>query len=354
MHGRLLHLAHKPSTVASSLSSLRIIAYYSHSPPTHPVINMTSQHTTSQHTSSQHMSSELSPIESAKRRAAYRAVAEHFPPKARYVGIGSGSTVVYVVEAIATMDRAVTSGMTFVPTSFQSRELIVEAGLPLGSIDALVPVTLSFGAGAVRVATGLQDMGLKGERLMLDVAFDGADEVDEALNCIKGGGAALFQEKLVATSARKFVCVADHRKLQPRLLSKWPTVPIEIVPPAAPTVLRTLKTLGSPAPFLRLGGAAKAGPIVTDNGNFIIDAPFAPLLTAEDAAEEGRWEVGALAQRLKEIVGVVEHGIFTGRDGAEMEAAGEEGGGQKPVAAYFGMEGGDVVVQDRRGVHKDG
>ena len=156
----------------------------------------------------------LSPIEAAKRQASYRAVKEHFPPDARYVGIGSGSTVVYVVEAIAAMGTDVTSRITFVPTGFQSRELIVEAGLPLGGIDSMVPAQetrLKMSANAVRVATGQQDMALGGARLMLDVAFDGADEVDEQLNCIKGGGACLFQEKLVATSARKFVCVAGKQ-----------------------------------------------------------------------------------------------------------------------------------------------
>ncbi len=157
----------------------------------------------------------LSPVEEAKRQAAYRAVQDHFNPSMHYVGIGSGSTVVYVVEAIASMGPEVTSRMTFVPTGFQSRELIVEAGLPLGAIDSMVPLDatalgrgIGTGQGAKRVATGLQDMGLNGERVMLDVVFDGADEVDEDLNCIKGGGACLFQEKLVAISARKFVCVA--------------------------------------------------------------------------------------------------------------------------------------------------
>ena len=111
--------------------------------------------------------------------------------------------------------------------------------------------------------------------------------------------------------------------------------------------------LGSTSPFLRLGGSAKAGPIITDNGNFIIDAPFpAPLLTSMDAAaaqstttameERGEWEVSALAKKIKEIVGVVETGLFWGRNGYE---AGLEGGGQKPVAAYFGMEDGEVLVR---------
>lgn len=154
----------------------------------------------------------LSAVEESKRRAAYKAVEDHFDPSYRYIGIGSGSTVVYVVEAIAAKGREITSKMLFVPTGDQSKQLIIEAGLPIGSIDALPPVeniqTDLRGSTALAVSTGLQDLGLKGKRQSLDVAFDGADEIDEDLNCIKGGGACLFQEKLVATSAKKFVCVA--------------------------------------------------------------------------------------------------------------------------------------------------
>lgn len=154
----------------------------------------------------------LTGVEASKRLAAYKAVEDHFDTSYSYIGIGSGSTVVYVVEAIAAKGRDVTNKMTFVPTGEQSKQLIIEAGLPLGSIDALPPVdaeqTKMGGVSALHVATGLQDLGLKGKRQSLDVAFDGADEIDEDLNCIKGGGACLFQEKLVATAAKKFVCVA--------------------------------------------------------------------------------------------------------------------------------------------------
>lgn len=159
-----------------------------------------------------HDHANLSPVEASKRRAAYKAVEDHFDPFYKYVGIGSGSTVVYVVEAIAAKGRDITSKMIFVPTGDQSRQLIIEAGLPLGSIDSLPPVVVEplhlSGDAAFDVSTGLQDLGLKGKRESLDVAFDGADEIDEDLNCIKGGGACLFQEKLVATSSKKFVCVA--------------------------------------------------------------------------------------------------------------------------------------------------
>lgn len=146
----------------------------------------TSLHPTTSHQKPSHkrtitMAAPILNVESAKRLAAHRAVDEHFPAHARHVGIGSGSTVVYVVERIAQLSREITDGILFVPTGYQSRELILRAGLKLGSIELHTD---------------------------LEVAFDGADEVDPYLNCIKGGGACLFQEKLVAISAKKFVVVA--------------------------------------------------------------------------------------------------------------------------------------------------
>jgi len=171
-----------------------------------------------------------SPVEEAKRRAAQRAVDEHFSPNFNYVGIGSGTTILYVVEAIkaaceianddtaiATEDSSTSPAkhsttlsdhtrrrasiddpkhplhhkIHFVPTGYQSRQVILQAGLTPISFDSLP------------------------DEVVLDVAFDGADEVDSELNCIKGGGACLFQEKLVATRAKKFVCVAGMRPFFP-------------------------------------------------------------------------------------------------------------------------------------------
>ncbi|KAI5787148.1 ribose 5-phosphate isomerase A [Geopyxis carbonaria] len=303
-----------------------------------------------------------STVDSAKRQAAYRAVDEHFPASARNIGIGSGSTVVHVVDRIAQLPREKTDHVTFVPTGYQSRELIIKAGLRLGNIDLVSD---------------------------LDVVFDGADEVDPFLNCIKGGGACLFQEKLVAITGRKLIIVADHRKLSPSLSTHWAAgIPIEVVPPAASHVLARLTALGAASPQIRMGGSAKAGPVITDNGNFIIDAPFPdgfipaashhmspprPLspsssaaavdagLTAETGAERvggsdilGKEEghpgaavgmglgvnenVEELARALKAIVGVVEHGIFWAGD-------------RKAAMAYFGMEDGSVSV---RGGHAQG
>jgi ribose 5-phosphate isomerase A len=126
----------------------------------------------------------MADFESAKRNAANKAVADHFDPSAKYVGIGSGSTIVYVVDAIRDFKDDRVSDILYVPTGHQSRELIVKAGLKDVRFDSLPKDTL------------------------MDVSFDGADEVDEDLNCIKGGGACLYQEKLVATHSRKFICVA--------------------------------------------------------------------------------------------------------------------------------------------------
>ena len=122
-------------------------------------------------------------IEAAKKAAAIEAVRNHFPENPRFVGIGSGTTIVYVVEAIKNCGADV-SRIGFVPTGYQSKQLIINAGLVPIEFDALP------------------------DSAMIDIAFDGADEVDEELNCIKGGGACLYQEKLVAMRSKQFVCVA--------------------------------------------------------------------------------------------------------------------------------------------------
>ncbi|KAI9829851.1 MAG: hypothetical protein M1819_005949 [Sarea resinae] len=291
-------------------------------------------------------SAPLLDIEATKKIAALRAVEEHFLPTDQYVGIGSGTTITYVVEAIKA--RAASTNreteIKFVPTGYQSRHVIVQAGLTPIAFDSLP------------------------DGQLLDVAFDGADEVDDDLNCIKGGGACLFQEKLVATKAKKFICVADYRKLQPRLLTSWPTIPIEVAPIAVPRVLIALRALGSPSPTLRENLLTKAGPVKTDQDFFIIDAPFAPLLTAADvassddpdagtgtgkgASEDDRdgpaavnWEVQTLAKTIKMITGVLDVGIFSGINGVQAGAQHFLAGGEKPVAAYFGMQDGSVEVR---------
>jgi ribose 5-phosphate isomerase A len=289
-------------------------------------------------------------IESAKRAAAKQAVTDHFDPSASNVGIGSGTTIVYVVEAIK--EASTNPAIRFVPTGYQSRQVLVKAGLTPIAFDSL------------------------GEDVLLDVAFDGADEVDLELNCIKGGGACLFQEKLVAERARKFVCVAgiwhldmagraqltytpDYRKKQDRLLTNWPTIPIEVAPISVPTVLRSLRTLGSKNPELRTTLLEKSGPLKTDQDFFIIDAPFDKLLISEDVkagkgkgdGSDGSWEVNKLSTAIKGLTGVLEVGIFSGLNGPDAEELRSTDGvntvtsGQKPVAVYFGMADGSVELR---------
>ena len=125
-------------------------------------------------------------IEEAKKAAAKEAVRNHFPEDPRFVGIGSGTTIVYVVEAIKGLGQDL-SRVGFVPTGYQSKQLIINAGLVPIEFDALP------------------------DEVQIDIAFDGADEVDEDLNCIKGGGACLYQEKLVAMRAKQFICVAGKQ-----------------------------------------------------------------------------------------------------------------------------------------------
>lgn len=269
-------------------------------------------------------------VEAAKRAAGRKAVEDHLLPTYTHIGIGSGSTIKYVVEAIAALPSETTSKMKFVPTGIQSRDLIRVAKLPLLAIDDLV----------------LEKPYVPGQQY-LDVCFDGADEVDLELNCIKGGGACHYQEKLVAKFSKKFICVADYRKKVDRLLTNWVGVPIEVQPLATEAVRRELITIGSKKPFIRSGLPGKAGHIVTDNGNHVIDAPFPPLLLNSEKdkmdVSKGLWTVDALAARLKSITGVLEIGIFSGPNGPQAREMGK--GGEKPIMVYFGMEDGNVEMR---------
>lgn len=126
---------------------------------------------------------------------------------------------------------------------------------------------------------------------------------------------------------------------------------MEVAPIAAYRVLRRLEELGSINPAIRTNKDPKEGPLKTDQDFFIIDAPFPPLLTKTDVAagkdgsgRGGVWQVDQLATAIKGIAGVLEVGIFSGLTGPQATAAGGVGG-QKPVAAYFGMPDGSVSVR---------
>ena len=147
---------------------------------------------------------------------------------------------------------------------------------------------------------------------------------------------------------------SDHRKLQPRLLSKWPTIPIEVEPLATNAVLAELRLLGSSNPIVRENALSKAGPIKTDQDNFIVDAPFPTLMLPVDIDKSSQQQKGGfetpevmqLSRAIKSIEGVLSVGLFAGLNGVQAMSQGKRAGGQKPVAAYFGMEDGSVVVRE--------
>ncbi|KAF6760475.1 ribose-5-phosphate isomerase [Ephemerocybe angulata] len=240
----------------------------------------------------------VSGIESSKRLAAYTAVDHHIKPEHRVIGIGSGSTVPYVVERIVQQGQEANKGRVFIPTGFQSRQLILNAKLSVGDVD---------------------------EYPSIDVTIDGADEVDSSLNCIKGGGACHLREKVIAEAAQTFIVVADYRKNSQSLCTNYPPgVPIEVVPFAYGKVLTAVqKSIGSPKATLRMA-IKKAGPVVTDNGHFVIDAPFEP---------ERMQDPSAVLRQIKLLTGVVEVGLFC----------------NMAKAAYFGNEDGTVTIR-----HADG
>ena len=216
------------------------------------------------------MSNEL--IELGKKNAANKAVEENVEA-GMILGIGSGSTVVYAVKKIVEINKAKNMDLKCIPTSFQSRQLIVENGLTLVTLDQYPEI---------------------------DLDIDGADEIDNSLNLIKGGGGCLVQEKIIASASKKLVIIADFTKKSEFLGEHWKKgVPIEIIPLAHIPIMKRLEKLGG-TPVLRMA-QAKAGPVVTDNTNFIIDADFGVLKNPLD-----------LNLKLLQIPGVVDSGLFLG------------------------------------------
>nr|ACO08871.1 Ribose-5-phosphate isomerase [Osmerus mordax] len=229
--------------------------------------------------------------EEAKKLAGYAAVDNHVQNN-QVLGVGSGSTIVYAVDRLAERVRQEKLNIVCVPTSFQARQLILQHGLPLSDLD---------------------------RHPELDVAIDGADEVDSALTLIKGGGGCLAQEKIVAGCAKHFIVIADYRKDSRCLGQQWKKgVPIEVLPVAYVPVSRTIAQRFGGEAVLRMA-VSKAGPVVTDNSNFILDWKF------EHAQN---WKEVNTA--IKMIPGVVETGLFVGM--AER--------------VYFGMEDGSVKTRD--------
>ena len=193
------------------------------------------------------------------------------------VGIGTGSTAAY---AISELGRLVSGGLDImgIPTSYQSEMLAIEHNIPITTLM---------------------------EHPEIDITLDGADQIDQNLVAIKGGGAAHTKEKVVASAASRVVLMVDSRKIASRLNH---AVPIEVLPYSRTLVERQVRALGG-MPNLRMA-ARKVGPVITDNGNFIIDADFGVI----DDPERLNREINA-------VVGAVEHGIFLNVDEVHVGTA---------------------------------
>jgi len=207
-------------------------------------------------------------IEKAKKNAALEAV-KHVKDNF-VIGLGSGSTVAYAIEEIGNKIKREGLHVLGVPTSYQAFMLAVKHEIPITTFE---------------------------EHPVLDLTIDGADQIDEELNLIKGMGGALTREKIVASASKRLIIVADERKKVKVLGENNHPIPIEVVPFAAKPVMLKIKKIGG-NPILR-EGKGKVGPVITDNGNAIIDVDFGLI---HKPAE--------LEPKLQKIPGIVETGLF--------------------------------------------
>jgi ribose 5-phosphate isomerase A len=185
----------------------------------------------------------------------------------KVVGLGSGSTMAYIVREMAKLPDK--GSIEFIPTSLQIKLEAEKSGLGLGD-ESRIPE--------------------------IDIVFDGADQIDGKFNMIKGGGGALLREKILISSAKKVVIVADISKF---VHSFNRSVPIEVHPMARSAVYRKLSEIGG-SPALRT--LDKGYPFVTENGNIILDTTFPSIPDPKKKEVE-----------LKSIAGVLEVGLFTRR-----------------------------------------
>ncbi len=209
-------------------------------------------------------------IQEAKKNAALEAV-KHVKDNS-IVGLGSGTTVAFAIEALG--ERMKKEGLKImgIPSSYQAFQLAVQYGVPITTLD---------------------------EHPQIDVTIDGADQVTPELYLIKGMGAALLREKIVAAASKYNIIIVDETKRVKVLGENNQSVPVEVLPFALSLVKTKIAALGG-TPVVR-EGKGKLGPIVTDNGNFIIDTNFGIIHNPQE-----------LAVKVKMIPGVVETGFFVG------------------------------------------
>lgn len=226
-------------------------------------------------------------LTAAKSAAGYQAA--DMVEDGMVIGLGTGSTVYYMIERLSARIR---EGLhvTGVPTSFQTAMRARECGVPLTTLD---------------------------DHPVIDLAIDGADEVDPHLNLIKGRGAAMTREKCVAAAAFQFIVVVDEAKVVSRFAAP---VPVEVLPFAVTPAMAQLRGLGC-RPVIR-EGVKKDGPVITDNGNYVVDCTF-PSIT----------DPAGLEKAMAEIPGVIESGLFCGYANKTTVIVGNEKGIKKITSA---------------------
>jgi ribose 5-phosphate isomerase A len=210
----------------------------------------------------------MTPQDALKQKAALFAC--EFIEPGMVVGLGTGSTTQFAIERLGEMIR---DGRLYnivgIPSSLMTEHAARHLGIPLSDFDT---------------------------HPVIDVTIDGADEVDFELNLIKGGGGALLREKVLAQASRRNIIIVDESKLAARLGTKW-ALPIEVLPFARASEERFIASMGAEVRLRFKNGR----PVATDQGNLLIDAAFGPM---EDPA--------ALAEKLNDRAGIVEHGLFLG------------------------------------------
>lgn len=207
-----------------------------------------------------------------KKAAALKAL--EFVQKGTIVGVGTGSTVNYFIDGLATIKHDIEGAVS---SSEESTKRLIAHGIEVFSLNDVSEI---------------------------DVYIDGADEITKHMHMIKGGGAALTREKIVAAVAKTFVCICDDTK-QVQVLGKFP-LPVEVIPMARSYVARELVKLGGD-PVYREG-------VITDNGNVILDVHHLTIL-----------DPIALENSINSIVGVVTNGLFANR-GANVLVLGTKTG----------------------------
>jgi ribose 5-phosphate isomerase A len=207
-------------------------------------------------------------LEELKQKAAYEAV-KHVKD-GFVVGLGSGSTAALAIEALGEKIKREHLNVLAVPTSYQAFLLAAKHGIAVTTLE---------------------------EHGVINVTIDGADQIDPKRNLIKGMGAALAREKIVASASKQNIIIADESKKVNALGENNHPVPIEVLPFAIAVAKRRIEAVGGTTVLRE--GKGKVGPVITDNGNVVLDAVFGVIRNASE-----------LEVKLKMIPGVVETGLF--------------------------------------------